>query len=109
LFTTWTAVIGEISLARADPERNLHRLRVQRCPVVEPDAAPNPDRQRPFVARQHRQRGCKLRDDLELGVQVVELLAHVQKDHPADERPRLCRIERVRVLGEADRERSTGA
>ena len=43
---------------------------------------------------------CRLR------VEVVELLAHVQEDHAADERARERRVERVRVLGEADRERA---
>ncbi len=41
----------------------------------------------------------------QLRVQVVELLAHVQEDHPPDEGPRERRVECVRILGETDRER----
>ncbi len=90
-------------------ERGFHRLGVQRRSVVEADAAANPDRHRLLVAREPRHRGRELRNDLELRVQVIELLAHVQKDHPSDERPRQCRIERVRVFGQSDGERPAGS
>ena len=52
------------------------------------------------------QRGGELRHDLEPRVQVVELLAHVQEDHAADEGARKRRVERVRILGERDDERA---
>ena len=56
-------------------ERGLDRARVQRRAVVELDPLPEPDRDRQLVLGDLRQRSGELRDDLEMRVDVVELLA----------------------------------
>ena len=50
--------------------------------------------------------GGELRHDVELRVEVVQLLAHVEEDDATDERPRERRVECVRLLGETDHERA---
>ena len=57
-----------------------------------------------LVRGELRHRRRELRNDVQLRVDVVELLAHVHEDHAADECARQRRIERVGILGKADRE-----
>jgi len=53
--------------------------------------------------------GRKLRDDVEVRVEVVELLAHGEEDDAPDERAGDRRIECVGLFGEPDRERAAAA
>ena len=86
------AGVGHEALDRGDD-----RLRVERRAVVELDPLAQLDRVAELVLREHRQRGGEHRDELQLGVVVVEPLAHGPVDRGRRDAPAHRRIEGVGV------------
>jgi hypothetical protein len=108
-----TELMGEISLARADPFKVWSRSMVhdgggvERRSVVELDPGAKRDRHGELVLGDRRERGGQLRDDLSLRVQVVQLLAERQEHFAARERPCERRVESVGFAGgQTDDERA---
>ncbi len=90
---------GEVAL-----DAELDRGRVHRLAVLELDA----------LAQRHHQAlivvdpmpfGRELRDDLQIGADIDELVAHRDEDDAADKRARERRVENVGVFGETDAQR----
>jgi hypothetical protein len=79
----------------------LHRGGVQLLAIVEGHPAAQLDVERLVVCRPFV-RGRKLRNDVQLFVQVEQLVAQAGENDAPDEGARARRIEDVRVLGEAD-------